>query len=282
MKKILIIVGGGTKHLAPFESAAEGLGVDLTTASFSDISYDSKCDELFVKGISLKDFDVVYVRLVGKRLEDLLLLLHFTQKYGIRVVEGRIPLRKSLEINTLSEAKIPVPRTFYGSLAAIKSQAPEIFGYPFVVKSTSGKQGHEVWSPQNGEELDNLITKLVSEEKEGKRYLAQEFIRASQRIRAFVIGERVIGAITRPTRWRGRFTKRIGQRKVVELSKQDSDLALSAAKALGIEVAGVDIIHDDVTGKSYILEVNSAPRWASIAKDTGVNVEREILKYFLT
>ena len=41
----------------------------------------------------------------------------------------------------------------------------------------------------------------------------------------------------------------------------------------------VDILHEDTTNKAYVLEVNSAPRWEAIAKDTDVNVEREILRF---
>ena len=59
----------------------------------------------------------------------------------------------------------------------------------------------------------------------------------------------------------------------------DARLAVEAAGALDINIAGVDIIHEDATGRAYVLEVNSAPRWDSIAKDTGVNVESEILKF---
>ena len=63
------------------------------------------------------------------------------------------------------------------------------------------------------------------------------------------------------------------------VAESSSTLAVMAANALEIDIAGVDIIHDEATGKAYVLEVNSAPRWESIEKDTGLNIEREILKF---
>ena len=116
--------------------------------------------------------------------------------------------------------------------------------------------------------------------------MAQEFIKASQRIRVFVVGGKAIAAITRPTRWRRRFIAKVngefpeGRREaLLPVPQEDADLAVSAANALDVDIAGVDVIHEDSTGKAYVLEVNSAPRWESITKDTGVNVEREILLY---
>ncbi len=59
----------------------------------------------------------------------------------------------------------------------------------------------------------------------------------------------------------------------------DAELAVKAALAVKIDIGGVDIIHEDESGRPYVLEVNSAPRWSALEKDTGVFVEKEILKY---
>ena len=61
--------------------------------------------------------------------------------------------------------------------------------------------------------------------------------------------------------------------------EESCELAIKAAKVLGIDIGGVDVIQDIETGKLYVLEVNSAPRWESISQDCGVNVEREIVHF---
>src|SRR3990167_5953608 len=288
-KKILIIAGGGIKHLDPFKREGEKLGLEVITASFSDLSYRAEGElKLTVKGEALEEFDVIYIRLVGKRLEDVSLLVNYAKEKGIKIVDKvyekshiiRLPIAKALEVKLLSQAGVHLPKTFFAKLSEIVQKAPDIYGFPFVIKGTTGKQGHAVWSPRSKEELEALYEELKGKEKEGKRFLAQEFIKASQRNRVFVIGGVAIAAITRPTRWRKRFSKRAALREALNpIPEEDATLAVMAANALDIDIAGVDITHDEATGKAYVLEVNSAPRWESIEKDTGLNIERETLKF---
>lgn len=290
MNKILILVGGGISHLSRFEENAKLLLIPLVTASFSDIKFFSGKGEmdLFVKGEPLENFDVIYFRLVGRRFEDMALVADFAKKKGIKIVDeiyektlvARLPLSKSLETKLMVESGLPVPKTFYGTIRDIKTEVPKRLGFPFVIKGTIGKQGHAVWSPENEKELSKLADELASQERAGKRFIAQEFIKASQRERVLVIGNSAVGAITRPTRWRKRFASKAPERKAVTpIPKDEEILAIRAASSLGINVAGVDIIREDTTGNLYVLEVNSAPRWESIRQDTAVNVEAEILKY---
>jgi glutathione synthase/RimK-type ligase-like ATP-grasp enzyme len=173
-----------------------------------------------------------------------------------------------------------VPRTFFSKLKKIKEKGPQIFGFPFVIKGTTGKQGHAVWSPRNEKELTELVDQLAKLERGGKRFIAQEFIKASQRNRVLVVGDKAIAAITRPTRWRRRFTQKERARSaLMPIPPEDAELAVKAAKSLDIEIGGVDIIHEDDSHQPYVLEVNSAPRWEAIRADTGVNPEHEIVKF---
>src|SRR3990170_1414661 len=112
MKRILIIAGGGKKHLAPFEK--EG----VKTASFSDLHYGTTGDgELMVSGEPLSAFALIYVRLVGRHFEDLALLVNEAKKLKIPVVDrvftdsgfARLPISKVLEAKVLSEAGLPLP-----------------------------------------------------------------------------------------------------------------------------------------------------------------------------
>lgn len=299
-KKILIIAGGGRKHMEPFKVAARKLKVNVKLASFSQMEYlsENAMPELLIDKEPLDNFSVIYLRLVGKRFEDAALLITEAKKKGIRVVDRiyekseytRLPLAKSLETKLLIENNIPTPKTYFASLKKIKNRGYQIFGFPFVIKGTVGKQGHAVWAPKNKQELNELYESLREKEKIGGRFIAQEFIKASQRERILVIGEKAIAEITRPTRWRRRFLKKDEEgnvkqgikKGIVPVPKEDSQIAIKASKSLGIEIGGVDLIREDETGKPYILEVNSAPRWASIKKDTEIEVEKEIIKYLIS
>lgn len=292
-KKILIIVGGKANYLTAFSKEAKNLGLDLTLASFSDLEYDFKgTDKKFIVKIGQKDlvnFDVIYFRLLGKRLEEASIISDYARRKRIKIVDKiygrpqfiRLPLLKGLETKLLFEKGLPVPRTLLLSLSQIAREAPKQLGFPFIIKGTNGKRGRAVWSPENHLELTKLIKKLKPRELLGERFIAQEFIKASIRIRVFVIGGKARAAVVRPQRWMARFDKdtpkRLSYRKV---PVRYSRVAEKAAKSLLIDIAGVDIL-ETKDKKLYVLEVNSAPLWNSIKKDTGLNVEREILRFLI-
>jgi len=295
MNKILILIGGGKKPLMPFLEAGKSLGQEIKGASFNQLEFltNKKKAVLKVENQDLADFDLIYLRVVGKRYEDAALIVQYAREKGIILVdkifgeEGliKLPLPKSLETRLLVKQGVPVPLTFFGSLAQIKEKGAKLLGFPFVVKGTTGKQGNAVWSPTNKEKLDILIKELREKEKHGSRFIAQKFIKASQRHRLLVVGNQVVGAITRPTRWRKRFLGKNaipGERAAIfSISEKEKQLALKSAHVLGIDIGGVDIIKEDKTGRLFVLEVNSAPRWDSIKKDTGINVEKEVVKFLI-
>lgn len=292
MKNILIIAGGGKKHLEAFNKEAKNVGVNIKIASFSDLYFDTINDSkkivLKTENTDLKSFDCIYLRLVGKRFEDVSILVDYAKKYKIKIIDRiykdskyiRLPLAKGLESKLLTEKGIAHPKTIFSSLLNISQKAPLAFGFPFVIKGTTGKQGHAVWSPNTKEELKLLLEELLPRENKGEKFIAQEFIKSSTRIRVLVIGGKAKAAIVRPTRWRKRFDKKEPVRNsYINVPKNLAKISEKACKALSIDIAGVDILEDDQTKKLYILEVNSAPRWNSIKNDTGLNVEREILKF---
>jgi len=270
---------------------------DGSAASFAKLEYTTTGSKVVVSidGHDIREFAVVYLRLVGKRFEDAALLVKYARENGVRLVDRtyemdgliRIPIPKSIETKMLFDAGLPIPKTYFGRMKMIAEVAPDLLGFPFVIKGTTGKQGHAVWSPQTKDELDKLVDEFTPLEKAAKvRFIAQEFIAASQRNRVFVIGNRAIAGITRPTRWRRRFLAKVdgeypeGTREALNpIPAIDAEIAVKSAQALGVDIGGADIITEDKTGKKYVLEVNSAPRWASLEKDTGLEVEKEIVKY---
>ncbi len=296
MSKILIVVGGGVKHAEAFVKEGQALGIPVKVVSFSKLGYETGDNETKVTldGEDVSTYDVIYLRLVGKRYEDCALLVYYARQKGIKLIDSvyekdgiiRVPLPKSLETKILKDAGLPIPRTIFGRMKEIAEVAPHLLGFPFVIKGTMGKQGHAVWAPKNNKGLQDLVSEFTPKEKNGERFIAQEFIKATQRNRIFVIGGNAIAGITRPTRWRKHFQEKLdGQYPEVKkarldpIPEEDAEIAVHAAQVLGIDIGGADIITDSITGKKYILEVNSAPRWASLKKETGINIEEEIVKY---
>lgn len=293
MKKILILTSGKKSKLTPFKLSKRDLKIDLVTASFDDVYFDSTNRGLFLKnGTNVSDFNAIYFRLVGKALETAALVAEYAKKKRIKIVDRiyqksqvfPITQSKAQEMKTLSDAGVSIPKTIFGSLTEIAKKGPLMFGFPFIIKSTSGKRGREVYGPKNAKELKMLLVTLFKEEKAGKKFFAQEFINCIKRVRVLVVGGKIVGSISQLTKWRRRvsgYIPREDEKKIDKfvLSNNLKNLALSAVSATGIDIAGVDILVDEKSGESFVIEVNAAPSWKLIKKYCKVNVEYEILKF---
>lgn len=295
-KKILIITGGPIKKLDDFKEVMSKSKVKFSLASFSDLEYYSGEKEftLRVKGEDVKNYDAVYIRMIGKRLEDASLLVNYAIENGISLVDKvynkayLMPstISKAVEMKNLINAGISIPPTFFGSLAMIDDRAEKILGFPYVIKSTMGKKARDAWAPKDKKALGELVSELREREKRGERFFAQKLIYASQRARILVIGDKAIGAITRPTKWRKRWTEKVdgeypeGKKEALNpVPNMYAKIAVKAAKSVNLDISGVDILEEDGTGRLYVIEANAAPSWKLIKKDTGINIEEEILKF---
>lgn len=268
--QILILTSGNVNKIEEFN------GFDgVTTGSFSDINYSSDSNDLKFKEESLTKYQVIYFRMVGKSLEVATLVADFANKNNIKLVDELysnsllmpMTLAKSIEMRKLYEAGIRIPKTVFGDFSKIE--------FPFIVKSTSGQKAREVWLVKTIEELDKLKTDKF---EKGKLYFAQELIPNARRIRALVVGDKVIGAIVRHTKWNKDHTKIT----LDPIPEDVSSLALNAAKAVGLNISGIDILVNSETNEMFVIEANAAPAWKLINKYCNVSVENEIIKYLQT
>ena len=111
--------------------------------------------------------------------------------------------------------------------------------------------------------------------------LVQEFISEAKGsdIRCFVIGDEVVASMKRTAK-AGEFRSNIhrgGQAALVEISKEERQAAIDATKALGLSVAGVDLLRSK--RGPLIMEVNSSPGLNGIETATGKDVAGTIIEY---
>jgi ribosomal protein S6--L-glutamate ligase len=102
---------------------------------------------------------------------------------------------------------------------------------------------------------------------------------AGRDYRVFVVGDRVIATMMR-TAPKGEFRSNIhqgGEGNVIKLPAHYHEAAIRAAKVLGLQVAGVDIMESNQG--PMIIEVNSSPGFEGIEKATGINVAETIIKH---
>lgn len=178
----------------------------------------------------------------------------------------------------LSGAGVPMPDTAFSRRPANNCGAIKTVGEgPLVIKLLEGTQGKGVMLAGSREAATSIIDAFHSLEE---HILIQRFIAesAGRDVRAFVVGREVVATMERQATKPGEFRANLhmgGQARALPHSKPIERIALRAAKALGLDCAGVDIL----VGKDgpLVIEVNPCPGLEGIEKTSGVNVAGHII-----
>ena len=200
----------------------------------------------------------------------------WTANTGQGILQSRDKLHAS---QILARNKIPVPKTTYvRDSIDVEPAIDFVGGLPVVIKVTQGTQGQGVFLRHTVHESRSLIQGLLLT---GKSVLVQEYIAEShgKDIRALVVGDRVVAAMRRKARGR-EFRSNYhlnGTVEKVEISEEFEQQAVRAARVLGLNIAGVDLLEGN--NGPLVLEVNSSPGLEGIEKASGVNVAGEIIDY---
>ena len=117
----------------------------------------------------------------------------------------------------------------------------------------------------------------------GKAVLIQQYVAEShgKDIRALVVGGKVVASMRRKARGR-EFRSNYhlnGTVEKVEINEEYAEVACRAARVLGLNVAGVDLLEGN---DGPLLEVNSSPGLEGIEKASGVNVAGAIIDYVIS
>lgn len=279
MKKCLLIHKSSESRTREWQVAADLAAIDLTVVHFSDIRYhfsQSKA-EVWVNDVALQSFEVIYFRTKSGFEEDVTLISLFAKQNGIKVVDEILLSnafidRKTWQYAMLSQAKLPVIESWIGYGASLVEMLPRTF--PMILKESDLDQGEGVFMIKSQQELDALV------KKKKKLLIAQPFIKNNSDLRIFVCFCEVLGGIERLNSNPNEFRNNIAQGGVSlphlvtdELKK----LAISAAKSLKYDIAGVDLIFDSETKNWKIMEVNCGPQYKSLQMALRKNIPLEVL-----
>ncbi len=149
---------------------------------------------------------------------------------------------------------------------------------PFVIKLLEGTQGRGVVLTET---MDAAISVIETMKKIDANILVQEFISESkgEDIRAIVVGDRVVASMKRIAK-PGEFRSNVhlgGRVENYDISPEEEDSAVKAAKILKLDVAGVDLIQSN--RGPLVLEVNSSPGLEGIETATDIDVADEIISF---
>ncbi len=179
----------------------------------------------------------------------------------------------------LATVGLPAPSsTLCFNLREVRLAALRMRGYPIVVKMLESTHGVGVALAYNLFQLERVAEGFLQLQQ---RVLIQEFIEESdgKDIRAFVVGDEIVATMERAAA-EGEFRANMhrgASATSIELSDADRQTVLTAARSLGLEIAGVDLLPSD---DGYLLmEVNASPGLEGIETCTGVDIAGRIIEY---
>ncbi len=179
----------------------------------------------------------------------------------------------------LSGAGLGLPTTGFARTASdVDDLISMVGGAPLVIKLLEGTQGIGVVLAETKKAASSVIEAFYGL---GNNILIQEYIKEAKGtdIRAFVVDGKVVGAMKRTAK-EGEFRSNLhrgGTAAVIKLTRKEKETAIAAARAMGLTVAGVDMLPS--ARGPLILEVNSSPGLEGIELATNKDIAGEIIKY---
>ncbi|MBC7714093.1 MAG: 30S ribosomal protein S6--L-glutamate ligase [Rhizobacter sp.] len=200
----------------------------------------------------------------------------FSLNESVAIARARDKLR-SLQL--LSRKGLGLPVTGFAHSTKMTQELIKLVGgAPLVVKLLEGTQGKGVVLAETDAAAESVIDAFREMDA---NILVQEFIKEARGsdIRCFVVGDQVVASMMRTAK-AGEFRSNLhrgGTAKIIQITAEERQAALDATKALGLNLAGVDMLRS--SRGPLIMEVNSSPGLNGIETATGKDVAGMIIEY---
>ena len=238
------------------------------------------------RGTDFPHLDVVLPR-IGATIEDYeMAVVKQLELMAIPLVNGFDSIALSRDkfacLQVLASRGIRVPRSVVVTdCRNLVQLVRDLHGPPVIVKLLRGRQGTGVTLAESQQAVEFVVNNLSGF---GDAALLQEFVEESRGrdVRALVVGGEIKASMVRQSRG-GDFRSNIHLKGVgagIHLSREYRDAALRSAKALGLDVAGVDMLES--RDGPMVLEVNYSPGFRELEKVAGTDIAESILRYAVT
>ena len=239
--------------------------------------------ELHYKGHALRGYDAVIPRIGASITRYGTAVVRQFELMGVYSPNGGDAIaraRDKLRCHQLVAAcGLGMPLTVAGDSPDDTSDILALLGAaPHIVKLNQGSQGLGVVltdTAQASRSVTEAFRRLSAD------FLVQEFVAEADGsdLRCLVVGERVVASMQRQA-GRGEFRANLhrgGSARAAHLDDAETDAAVRAAQAVGLEVAGVDLLRSH--RGPLVLEVNASPGLEGIEAASGVDVAAEIVRH---
>lgn len=271
-----------TKRL---KEAAMTRGHDVSVINYQKcyMNITSHQPMIHYKGRATGCFDAIIPRIGSKRTFYGAAIVRQFETMGVYSINSSLAITRSrdkLRAQQLLAMKgVEMPITgFAPSADHIHNLIQLVGGTPLVIKLLEGTQGVGVMMAETPKAAESVVQAMVGL---NANIIIQEFIKEAkgEDIRCFVVGEQVVAAMRRQAE-PGEFRANIhrgGAAKSIKLTSEEREIAVKAAKIMGLKMAGVDILRSN--RGPLVLEVNSSPGLEGIEAATGKDIASIIIQY---
>lgn len=280
MKAALISLGSKSSAMTAEAMKKYFDQVDMIQLKNIEVSL-GKESGIFYEGQRLDQYDCVYVK-GSFRYAQLLCSI-------ASMLEGKVPYmplssssftvvhNKLLTHLVLQQHNIPMPRTYISSTVDAAKELLNKIKYPIVMKFPEGTQGKGVMFADSFSSASSLLDALGVL---NQPFIIQEYVETGGTdIRALVVGEKVAAAMRRKAQTE---EKRAnihagGTGEPVQLNREMINIALDTAKALNVDICGVDMLEGPFG--PLVIEANISPGIQGLNEASTIDVPDEVAKF---
>lgn len=287
MRIAILSNGPGNYSTKRLKEVAKQRGHEVRVIKYRDCyaSIEQNVPTISYKGEDLNNFDAIIPRIASNMTRYGTAILRQLEMQGVYSISSSIAISRSRDklrsLQLLAKAGVGIPKTVVSrNTTDIDNLLDRLGGMPVIIKLARGTHGNGVVLAETKKAAKSVLQAFYLTNDDGTNILLQEFVKesAGTDIRAFVVGGRVIASMKRQSLdddFRSNLHKG-GEGTIVKLTEEERKMAVKAAKAMGLNVAGVDMMRSE--RGPLILEVNASPGFG-IEKVTGRDVATPIIEY---
>ncbi|NCU37677.1 30S ribosomal protein S6--L-glutamate ligase [Candidatus Saccharibacteria bacterium] len=287
MKIAILSNGTGNYSTKRLKEVATARGHEVKVVKYRECyaSIERNNPTVSYRGEDLAKFDAMIPRIASYMTKYGTAIVRQLEMQGVYTVSSSIAINRSRDklrsMQLLAKAGVGIPKTVFSRNSTdIDDLIEKLGGTPVIIKLAKGTHGNGVVLAESKKAAKSVLQAFYLTNDDGTNVLLQEYVKesAGTDIRAFVVGGRVVASMKRQSLdddFRSNLHKG-GEGVTIKLTEEERKMAVKAAKAMGLNIAGVDMMRSD--RGPLILEVNASPGFG-IEKVTGRDVTTPIIEY---
>lgn len=287
MRIAILSNGNGNYSTKRLVEEAKKRGHEVRVIKYRDCyaSIEQNNPTVSYRGEDLAGFDAIIPRIASYMTRYGAAIVRQLEMQGVYSASSSIAIVRSRDklrsMQLLAKSGVGIPKTVVSRNSTdLDDLIDKIGGTPVIIKLASGTHGNGVVLAESKKAAKSVLQAFYLTNEDGTNILLQEYIEesAGTDIRAFVVGGRVVASMKRQSLdddFRSNLHKG-GEGAIVKLTEEERKMAIKAAKAMGLNIAGVDMMRSK--RGPLILEVNASPGFG-IEKVTGRDVASAVIEY---